>query len=204
MRWARLLFLVPAALAAQPPGLVRGVLLECDHGANGEFAVRTATHEVYRFRFDSGTYFESDQQRAQPEQLRNGEQVEVVADRIEGSALRYARTLHVLRPAATPRPVSAGRLRVPRSSLESSLLPLGNLTFAGFVSRVDGERLVLRLRGAESKTILLRPDTRCLEGGAAVTPSELKPNMRVFVRAGQDLYGEVEAYQVIWGEILRP
>ena len=28
--------------------------------------------------------------------------------------------------------------------------------------------------------------------------------MRVFVRAGKDLYNEVEAYQVIWGSILTP
>jgi hypothetical protein len=28
--------------------------------------------------------------------------------------------------------------------------------------------------------------------------------MRVFVRAGKNLYDEVEAYQVIWGAILNP
>jgi hypothetical protein len=28
--------------------------------------------------------------------------------------------------------------------------------------------------------------------------------MRVFVRAGKDIYEQVEAYQVIWGKILEP
>ena len=28
--------------------------------------------------------------------------------------------------------------------------------------------------------------------------------MRVFVRAGKDVYQQVEAYQVIWGTILTP
>jgi hypothetical protein len=37
-----------------------------------------------------------------------------------------------------------------------------------------------------------------------VDADSLKPNMRVFVRAGKDLYNEVEAYQVIWGTILSP
>ena len=55
---------------------------------------------------------------------------------------------------------------------------------------------------------LLRPhnpsDTRYLEDGQVVDLAQLKPNMRVFVRAGKDLYNEVEAYQVIWGKILAP
>jgi len=37
-----------------------------------------------------------------------------------------------------------------------------------------------------------------------VEPDALKPNTRVFVRAGKDIYGEIEAYQVIWGAILQP
>ena len=37
-----------------------------------------------------------------------------------------------------------------------------------------------------------------------VDAATLKPNMRVFVRAGKDLYDQVEAYQVIWGTILDP
>jgi hypothetical protein len=28
--------------------------------------------------------------------------------------------------------------------------------------------------------------------------------MRVFVRAGKNLYEQVEAYQIIWGQILEP
>jgi hypothetical protein len=37
-----------------------------------------------------------------------------------------------------------------------------------------------------------------------VEAAELKPNMRVFVKAGRTLYNEIEAYQVIWGQILMP
>jgi hypothetical protein len=37
-----------------------------------------------------------------------------------------------------------------------------------------------------------------------VEPDTLQPGMRVCILGGCDLYGEVEAYQVIWGEILEP
>jgi hypothetical protein len=37
-----------------------------------------------------------------------------------------------------------------------------------------------------------------------VPAADLKTNMRVFIRAGKDVFGHVEAYQVIWGGILLP
>jgi hypothetical protein len=63
---------------------------------------------------------------------------------------------------------------------------------------------VLRTRLDGDTQVLLRPDTRYLEAGAVVDSGALKPNTRVFVRAGRNLDGEVEAYQVIWGGILDP
>jgi hypothetical protein len=53
-------------------------------------------------------------------------------------------------------------------------------------------------------SIRLRPDTRYLADGLLVDAASLKPNMRVFVLAGKDLYDDIEAYQVIWGKILSP
>ena len=58
--------------------------------------------------------------------------------------------------------------------------------------------------GSGDLSILLGIDTRYLGDGQLVDADSLKPNMRVFVRAGKDLYNEVEAYQVIWGTILSP
>ena len=43
-----------------------------------------------------------------------------------------------------------------------------------------------------------------MENGEIVEAANLRPNMRVFVRAGKDLYDQLEAYQVVWGDILRP
>jgi len=37
-----------------------------------------------------------------------------------------------------------------------------------------------------------------------VEAADLKPNTRVFVRAGKNLEDQIEAYQIVWGEILQP
>jgi len=42
-----------------------------------------------------------------------------------------------------------------------------------------------------------------MEGQPAEVGS-LRANLVVFVRAGKNLDQEVEAYQVVWGEILQP
>ena len=70
--------------------------------------------------------------------------------------------------------------------------------------RLDSDRVVLHTREAGDLSILLRKDTRYLKDGQLVEAGQLQPTMRVFVRAGKDVYEQVEAYQVIWGTILTP
>ncbi len=50
--------------------------------------------------------------------------------------------------------------------------------------------------------MLLRKDTRYLGDGAQQDAAAVLVNIRVFVRAGPNLYGGIEAYQVMWGEII--
>ena len=78
------------------------------------------------------------------------------------------------------------------------------MTFSGVVSHLNDGRLVLRTRAAGEQTIQLRKDTRFLADGETVAATDLKTNMRVFVQAGKDVFGHVEAYQVVWGGILQP
>jgi hypothetical protein len=208
MRLAQVVLLLPMALAAQTPpgaGLIRGTLLEREvESGGGEFSVRTASHEVFRFKFDGKTWFERESEHIEAGSLRPGEIVEVVADANPSSLLRYARTVHVIQPPAPARPtLSAGRVRAYRSPIEH-IVPTGTMTFSGVIFRISAEQITLHTRAGGEQTILLRRDTRYLDGGNMVDVAALKPNTRVFVRAGKDLYGEVEAYQVIWGTILQP
>ena len=187
------------------PPLVRGVLLERDTGtASGEFSVRAADNQVYRYQFDRKTYVERDDQMIDVKRLEPGEKVEVVSDVVPGSVLRYARTIHVLPEQVPARVAAANRLRALRPSPALGSLPAGNLTFSGVVFRLTGERIVLHTREGGEASLLLRKDTRYVENGEVVESGNLKLNMRVFVRAGKDLYDQLEAYQVIWGNILEP
>lgn len=193
-----------AAQTRNASPLIRGVLIERDpHTPSGEFSVRAADDRVFRYRFDAKTYVEREQRLIDVARLAPGDKVEVLSDEGPASALRYARTVHVIEPPPPTRPLSQGRLRAYRGAVDH-YTPLATLSFSGVVSRLDADRLVLHTREARDQTILLREDTRFLENGEIVEPAALQPNMRVFVRGGRSLYGDIEAYQVIWGEILEP
>lgn len=198
-----------AAQAGDPPvppenaALVRGVLLECDPHAAGELSIRTVDNRVLRYQFDAKTYAEREERLIEPGRLLAGEKVEVVSDATAGYTLRYARTIHVIQPGLPPRPQTLGRLRAYDPKTEPAIRA-GTITFSGVVFRVNSQRVVLHTREAGDLSILLRKDTRYLADGQLVDAESLKPNMRVFVRAGKDVYNEVEAYQVIWGKILNP
>jgi len=213
MRTPWMLLFLPIVLPAQivpPPALLQGILLERDpQTASGEFSVRAADFHVFRFLFDAGTEVERDQQRIDVSRLQLGEKIEVVSDDTSGALLRYARTIHVLPAPVPPRPLSQTRPRPYRESADRLMpfidraIPSGSVGFSGVVSHLNADHVVLHTRGGD-QTILLRQDTRYLEDGAVVGSNQLKPNMRVFIRTGKTLYNEVEAYQVIWGEILEP
>jgi hypothetical protein len=193
--------------------LIRGVLLERDAPApEGEFSVRLADNRVFRYRFDRKTYVEREHDLIDVARLHPGEKVEVVSDSIPGFVLRYARTIHVIEDPQTPRltgaaqgPTTQGRYRAYRSAEERErLLPTGNLTYAGVVSHLTPDRLVLHTRDGAEQTLLVGKETRFVQDGALVAADTLKLNTRVFIRAGKDLYDQVQAYQVIWGSILAP
>jgi hypothetical protein len=216
MRLWGLVFLGAGLFAADPPpqsAPVLGVLLERDaQPASGQFSIRLDTNEVLRYRFDAGTAVERNLQSIDVPRLKPGEKLEVASDPLPGTVLRYARTVRVV---AEPPPTPAPRPQRPASLLsrtrsaadrmaEERMLPVGNLTYAGVVFRMSGERLVLHTRDGREQSVLLRRDTRYLLNGDIVDPATLKLNTPVFVRAGKDLWDQVEAYQVIWGQILSP
>ena len=205
MRTIGILFALPLLMAAQTPDnspILRGVVLECDQRAIGELAIRAADNAVLRYQFDRKTYVERDERMIEAARLAVGEKVEIVSDRAPGFTLRYARTIHVI--VSTP-PVKALRTGLPRPyNPRNDTVRSGSLTYSGVIYRVNAEKFVLHTRQAGDLSIRLRNDTRYLQDGQVVDLAQLKPNMRVFVRAGTDLYNEVEAYQVIWGSILAP
>lgn len=189
-----------------PLGIVRGKLVELHEGhPDGELIIQTAEERRYRFTFNLRTYVERERRRISITAVRQGEQVEILSDIGSSAGTRYARIVHVvdrtrLRPLL---PSSSGRIRPYRSPTEH-IMPRGHLTFAGVIRQLNPDRLVLRTRLDGDKTVMLRADTRYLESGSLVDADALSNNLRVFIRAARTLEGDIEAYQVIWGEILDP
>ena len=194
------LLLVVLPVSAQT---FRGTLIERDSEASGELAVRAPDYHVHRFRFDARTSVVREHQVIDVSRLRPGEEVEVTAGPGEDPVL-YARAINVTVPLPAP---TAKRAPAPQgppryNALEERLRPKGDLAISGVIVRLDGLRLILRTRAGDEQTIVLRQDTRYLDNGELVAAASLKPTMRVFVRGGKNLYGDVEGYQVAWGNIL--
>jgi len=203
MRACCLLLLAPLIAGAQFPSPEQvGVLLERDTNVPaGEFAIRAPDNQVYRYRFDAKTFVQRDTLSGGMEHAHLGDKVTVDSDPVPGSLLRYARTIRV--DAAAPSAVADNRLHAAIPSFLERTPQTGNLTFSGVVARLSSQSLVLRTRGGE-QTLLIRRDTKYVANGDTVEAAKLLPNTRVFVRAGRNLYEQIEAYQVIWGSILDP
>jgi hypothetical protein len=174
-----------------PIGIMRGELLKLEYS---EIYIKNTAGVEYRCGFDQRTYFEREKLRSTASAMHPGDSVEVVADRRPGSSQCYARMVHV---------VDQKTLRQPKVRPAEIMIPRGNMTFTGWVVRPGPRALVLKTKDG-MQTLLLRPDTRYFGEGLRVDNAALSVNTRVFVRAGKNLDNEIEAYQVIWGNIVQP
>ena len=176
----------------EPPiGILRGELVLAHDAA---FEMRSAEKVLYRCGFDFRTYFERENQRITAANITAGETIEVVADHKPGSNTCYARTVHVIDPNLKSR-----RWR-PAPSPTESFAPRGDLTYSGIVLRQDSQSVTIKTRGGDV-ILMKRLDTRYLDSGQRVDTAAV--NSRVFIRAGRNLDGDLEAYQVVWGGILK-
>ncbi len=206
MRWWMLtLLLSPRATFAQltmPIGIVRGdVVLRTGSVRGGELKIRCAENTIYSCQFDARTYFERENMMTTVTSIEAGDPVEVVADGKPESGGCYARTVQVVDPRS--RGTSARRFRsVLIDSPTEAFVPHGDVLFGGLVVKIDAARLTIRTRHGEVGVTLL-PDTRYLEGGRRVESPALV-NKHVYVRAGRDVWDDLQAYQVVWGEIVAP
>jgi hypothetical protein len=196
------------ALLAQenaPSGILRGDLEAWNGNTHGgEITFRNADNRMYQCSYDDKTYFERANQRISVMSTEKGDRVEILSDRKFGTDVCYARTVQVLiQPVAHVVPGVRPHVRQTVSSSEI-FGPRGDLTFAGVVLRLGDERLVLRMRSGEHKSIGLRPDTVYLAAGQSVGRSSLPITTRVFIRAGRNLDNKIEAFQIVWGDILEP
>jgi hypothetical protein len=178
-----------------PVGFVRGSLLSWQGSiASGNLTVQRADGAVYDCSYEAHTLFQRNQWPIHVADLNAGEAVEVLSDRTSRAC--YARMLSVVHRMPEPagwRPHAVEQRR-------EGFQPRGNLTFGGVVVEGPGGAITIKTRAGE-RTLLLRPDTRFSGDGVRLEAPEPLLNKHVFVRAGRDIYGALEAYQVVWGEI---
>jgi hypothetical protein len=184
------------APADMPKGLFHGRMVSWEGSpTKGVLLASNNAGAVQGCGYDALSILELSRQRVTVAKLEPGDPVEIITDHKPGSVDCYIRMLQVIPPGPPPSRVNA----VPtRPAIQ---LPHGDRTVSGVIIRRDARTITLRTRDGE-QTLLLRKDTRYLGDGAQEDAAALVVNTRVFVRAGLNLYGGVEAYQVMWGEII--
>ena len=180
-------------------GFVRGAMAAWDGTATtGQLTVRANDGSLSSCGYDFRSWFERAHERIAVSKLLPGDALEVLADRKPGSRACYVRIVHVLDPPAVTRPRRAEPVKPPPPPVLR-----GDRTLSGLVIRREGLALAIKTRTGES-ALVLRPDTAYFGDGIRLDASALAVNTRVFIRAGRNEYGQIVAYQVMWGEIVDP
>ncbi|MBZ5674201.1 MAG: hypothetical protein LAP61_08155 [Acidobacteriia bacterium] len=188
------------AAADMPKGLFHGQMVSWEGSPlKGVLLARSAAGIVEGCAYDALSIVQLSRQRITVAKLEPGDPIEIITDHKPGSRDCYIRMLDVVPPAPPStrvKPVAPGTKTRPPFDL-----PHGDRTISGVIIRRDARSLTIRTRDGE-QTVLLRKDTRYLGDGAQQDAAAALVNTRVFVRAGPNLYGGIEAYQVMWGDIL--
>jgi hypothetical protein len=196
--------LAGAAEPGPPVKIWKGELTEWNvRGISGDFAILEKS-TIHRCKITPQTYLTRETLRVTPIGVRAGDFVEVVADmREEGRCTALTVYIKPLERSAKQAALSP-RLSMPSPGFLDNLFPRGLITLTGIVEEVGEDRVVLWTRGQRKMSFILRPDTIFSDSGVPVGAKALAPQTRVFLRAGRSFEGDLEAYQIVWGEILFP
>ena len=150
---------------------------------------------------DGRTYIDRDRQRLYPKDLKRGDLLELVTEREGVAGGCFARMIHVV--GLKKRFGGRGKTGSVTRSTES-FAPRGSLTVTGVVRDLQPEALEIKTRQEGVMRFRVRPDTVFLRDGERVKAEDVDRTQPVFVRAGHDLNGELEVFQVSWGTIVQP
>ncbi|MBS1828597.1 MAG: hypothetical protein JST93_25050 [Acidobacteria bacterium] len=192
---------MPAPLPGSLAPLTRGVWQEwVGSDTNGSFLFKTE-EQTHRCAFTSKTYFEREHKRTWVSKIESGQQVEVLSERVQDGTRCRALIVRVLTPKALESPRYKWRTWQAAAEI---VAPRGNVVLTGIVLEHDEYSLKLRTRDGLRHLITLRDDTRFMAAGAASARMDLPAYQTIQVRAGKTYDNRVEAYSIVWGEILRP
>jgi hypothetical protein len=162
---------------------------------------------VFECHYDKLSWLELEKHRVTADKLREGDPLEILADRHPGETACYVLTLEVVPPP--PRPGSAKK---PTTSSYTQRTPVyqrpatirrGQANFAGVVTKVDATTVTIHTRDGD-QVFQLRSDTRYVGNGLKMERSDVAVNMRLSVEASRTREGGWEAFQLTWGTITQP
>jgi hypothetical protein len=182
--------------------ILRGeVLTWAVRADGGEFTWRGVDLRSRTCHTTPATAYMTGEKRAEAAAIQKGATIEFVAGATSEEDNCTALTVYLRLPPLR-RSALAGRTAPHRPSvLLDNLWPRGNLTYTGIVSAIDARQLRLRTRQGDEHLLVLRDDTAFRHQGRQAEREDLPEQTRVYVRCGKNLFGEVEVYHVIWGEI---
>jgi hypothetical protein len=150
---------------------------------------------------DGRTYIDRERQRLYAKDLKAGDLLEMVTERQGIGATCFARMIHVVN--VEKRFGGRGKVGSVKRATES-FAPRGSLGVTGVVRDLQTGFLEIKTRQDGTMRFRLRSDTLFVRDGREVAAGEVDRTGPVFVRAGYDLNGELEVFQVSWGAIVQP
>jgi len=201
MKLFPLAFLIAMAVAAaeMPSGYFHGSMLGWEGSStDGTLRARAASGDIYTCGYDTKSYMEFEKQRIRVDKLREGDPLEVLVYRRPGETACYVLSLEVVPPPKVVRPNR--RIDVTPAKARPALVPHGTQNIAGVVTQIGAGSLTIRTRTGET-TFLLRPDTRYFGNGLRMERADVTANQRLSVEAARNVDGQLEAFQLTWGEL---
>jgi hypothetical protein len=189
-----------ASAAEMPTGYFRGPMAGWEGSlTSGVLKARGTGGEVYTCGFDAKTYLEFQKRRITVDKLQDGDPLEVLAYRKPGETACYVLSVTVVPPPVPVRPNR--RIDVtPTKAAKRAIVRHGNVNVSGVVVHLDSVSVTVRTRTGEER-FLLRGDTRFFGNGLRMERTDVAVNQRLAVEAGRNSEGQMEAFQLTWGDL---